>query len=473
MARTDRFKGIVTKSAAFGGFIIAYIRVFPTKLATALDAPVYVGYQLSTMFALLVGLVLGLYYISSVIRDETDELAEAINEGEMYEAIENMPSESDGDTEEPDDRVATDGGPEQTPNGSNQPSEPLSNVNTNAETKNQLEALIERLAVEPSGKGALVGIIIGGFFGLIFGPNGTVIGGLIGGLLGNEVEYKAIQSKRESVLRFDTELSQARVDSDVIFDILKNKRRRGVLRLLQERDEAVLIEELSQFLSSKEYTEKEVYPSLYQLHLPKIDEVGIIDYDEDTGEVEKGSNFTEIEPYLDSDKTSFGMSLKRGEIFHILKNRRRRYVLQILLEEDGEIGLGDLSEKIAALENDVEVSELDPSERKRVYVALYQSHLPKMDQLGLIEYDKSRGIIQIGEQMDPEEVSQGAVTADRIPFSWPLYYGSISLFAAVVYVGYRLDTTVLSSVSLEVWFLIYALLITVGSLYQFLGRNLG
>jgi hypothetical protein len=88
-----------------------------------------------------------------------------------------------------------------------------------------------------------------------------------------------------------------------------------------------------------------------------------------------------------------------GQIFEILKNDRRRAVLRYMGEVDSEVRLGELAEQIAAWECDKDVAQITSSERKRVYVGLYQSHLPKMADVGAISYNKPRGKIEPGEHM--------------------------------------------------------------------------
>jgi hypothetical protein len=54
----------------------------------------------------------------------------------------------------------------------------------------------------------------------------------------------------------------------------------------------------------------------------------------------------------------------------------------------------DVAEQVAAWENDTTVAALRSDERQRVYVALYQSHLDTLADAGVIEYDKSRGVLE-------------------------------------------------------------------------------
>jgi len=102
----------------------------------------------------------------------------------------------------------------------------------------------------------------------------------------------------------------------------------------------------------------------------------------------------------DADESSAESSLPLDQTFEILKNQRRRYVLRYLDSADESVSLSDLAEQIAAWENDKEIREITSSERKRVYVGLYQCHLPKMAGMDVIRFNKPRGIIEPGEHID-------------------------------------------------------------------------
>jgi len=95
-----------------------------------------------------------------------------------------------------------------------------------------------------------------------------------------------------------------------------------------------------------------------------------------------------------------GVAIGLDEIFGLLKNRRRRSVFRYLTAESEPLRLGGLAEQIAARENDKAVSRIGSKERKRVYVALYQCHLPKMADVDAISYDKPRGTVGRGPNFD-------------------------------------------------------------------------
>jgi hypothetical protein len=102
----------------------------------------------------------------------------------------------------------------------------------------------------------------------------------------------------------------------------------------------------------------------------------------------------------DPAPSSEDRALPLDQTFELLKNQRRRYVLQYLESEGEPVSLSELAEQIAAWENDKEVRLISSSERKRVYVGLYQCHLPKMDDMGAISFNKPRGIIERGDTAD-------------------------------------------------------------------------
>lgn len=116
-------------------------------------------------------------------------------------------------------------------------------------------------------------------------------------------------------------------------------------------------------------------------------------------------------------------------IFEILKNRRRRRVLHHLNErEEDSIDLGSLAEHVAALENDKSIAALTSGERKRVYVGLYQCHLPKMNDAGVVDFDRNRGTIELGENADQLDEYLDIDVGDERP--WPGYYLGITLVGA-------------------------------------------
>jgi len=123
--------------------------------------------------------------------------------------------------------------------------------------------------------------------------------------------------------------------------------------------------------------------------------------------------------------------LSLNHVFEILKNERRRTVLHYLADTDEEIvSLGTLAEHVAAVENDTTVARVTSKERKCVYVGLYQCHLPKMDDMDIVEFNQSRGTIALGPNADALYTYLEDSDARTRP--WPLYYGAVVALGSVL-----------------------------------------
>ena len=92
-------------------------------------------------------------------------------------------------------------------------------------------------------------------------------------------------------------------------------------------------------------------------------------------------------------------SLSKDDTFHLLQNSRRRAVLRHMLAADGEqFDMARLAEVVAAWEHDTTVQRLTSDQRQRVYIAFYQSHLPKLDEHDVIDYDQNRGDVSLRQR---------------------------------------------------------------------------
>ncbi|WP_158056718.1 DUF7344 domain-containing protein [Halorussus halophilus] len=93
----------------------------------------------------------------------------------------------------------------------------------------------------------------------------------------------------------------------------------------------------------------------------------------------------------------------RETLFDLLGNARRRRVLRHLLEEP-TITLTDLSARIAAWENDTPVADLSSRQRKQVYSSLYQTHVPRLSDNDVVEYDSTDRVVRLTS--DPDRLNR-------------------------------------------------------------------
>jgi hypothetical protein len=122
---------------------------------------------------------------------------------------------------------------------------------------------------------------------------------------------------------------------------------------------------------------------------------------------------------------------EKDELYELLSNHRRRYVIHFCKQADEPLTLSDLAEKVAAREQDKSVAELTSAERKRVYTSLQQTHLDRLAEAGMIDYD--------GDEVElTDEAATLDVYLDVVPegsISWGIYYLGLSVLSAVVLGG--------------------------------------
>jgi len=143
-----------------------------------------------------------------------------------------------------------------------------------------------------------------------------------------------------------------------------------------------------------------------------------------------GTSREQLSPDEPEPSTSEQPSLSRDETFEMLSNRRRRYIIHYLQDEDAAATLSDLSEQVAAWENDIDIAALSASERKTVYTSLQQFHLPKMDETGAVEFDQRAGEVELTDAA--EELDLYLEVVDRYDIPWSFYYIAFSAVGAIL-----------------------------------------
>lgn len=125
-----------------------------------------------------------------------------------------------------------------------------------------------------------------------------------------------------------------------------------------------------------------------------------------------------------AEKAAAEHRLTRDEIFDVLSSRRRRNVLHALNHGDGSTTVGDLSRRLAAWENDhADEGDVTAKERKRVYTALRQTHLPKLQEVGVVDYDPDRGTVDLS----PYAADLRPYLREPANRSWVRYYAFVAV----------------------------------------------
>ncbi|AKB29844.1 hypothetical protein MSSIT_3125 [Methanosarcina siciliae T4/M] len=127
-----------------------------------------------------------------------------------------------------------------------------------------------------------------------------------------------------------------------------------------------------------------------------------------------------------ADIQSQQVELSKSDIFGVLQNDRRRCVLEILRKQ-GNQSVRSLSEEIARLES----GEEDPksSVRKSIYVSLLQTHIPKMESLGVVSHDREHDTVELLPAARNFDIYMETVKKGDIP--WSHFYLGLSTLAVV------------------------------------------
>lgn len=142
-------------------------------------------------------------------------------------------------------------------------------------------------------------------------------------------------------------------------------------------------------------------------------------------------------------------SVSEDELFEMLANSRRRYILHTLMREDRPLEIGTLSTQIAAREDGLEPTEVTSKDRKRVYTALQQSHLPKMDEAGVVDFDSDRGTVSPTPALKDVEIYIDIVRGRERP--WSDYYLGLAFLSALVLGGAELSVTPFTMLPSVAW----------------------
>jgi hypothetical protein len=123
---------------------------------------------------------------------------------------------------------------------------------------------------------------------------------------------------------------------------------------------------------------------------------------------------------------------EREEIFEVLSNSRRRCIVHYLKKCEGRrVELREIVDYVAAWEEGTSIDKLDSARRKSVYSSVRQTHLPKLQDCGLIEYDYQRGDVELTDGIREVQLYLEHVPGNDIPWS-EFYLGLSAIGAALV-----------------------------------------
>lgn len=91
------------------------------------------------------------------------------------------------------------------------------------------------------------------------------------------------------------------------------------------------------------------------------------------------------------------VSVDPDRLFSALASRRSRFALTCLHEHDNPLSLADLADEVAVKEHDRALVDVPAEAVARVYLGLYHNDVPKLENLGFVEYEQERDLVALSE----------------------------------------------------------------------------
>lgn len=108
----------------------------------------------------------------------------------------------------------------------------------------------------------------------------------------------------------------------------------------------------------------------------------------------------------DSERTTEGgrdsdSSLSLNTVFRVLAHPRRRRILYYLTRCNYPVPLKELIEKVAIQESETHVGDIPAEVYEQVALDLHHTQLPKLAELGVVDYSKDLNLIAVTDTLRP------------------------------------------------------------------------
>ena len=120
--------------------------------------------------------------------------------------------------------------------------------------------------------------------------------------------------------------------------------------------------------------------------------------------------------------------LSEDEVFEVLSNRRRRFVIHALKRAEEPIDVSELSTHVTAWERDIDPRDVQYEDRRNVYSTLQRTHLPKLEEKNVVTVDEETNLVEPTPELENLDIYVEVLRSREIP--WSLYYVGLAGLAA-------------------------------------------
>lgn len=89
-------------------------------------------------------------------------------------------------------------------------------------------------------------------------------------------------------------------------------------------------------------------------------------------------------------------NLSSDELFDLLSHHRRRYVIECLDRYGSPISLPDLADECVVMEHRRAFDDIPGETVKQMYMSLYHTHIPRLVECSVVEYDQESDSVALG-----------------------------------------------------------------------------
>ena len=123
-----------------------------------------------------------------------------------------------------------------------------------------------------------------------------------------------------------------------------------------------------------------------------------------------------------------GGELSEDEVFEVLSNRRRRFVIHALKRAEGPVEISELSTHVTAWERNIDPRDVQYEDRRNVYSTLQRTHLPKLAEKNVVNVDEETNLVEPTPELEDLDIYVEVLRSREIP--WSLYYVGLAGLAA-------------------------------------------
>ena len=130
--------------------------------------------------------------------------------------------------------------------------------------------------------------------------------------------------------------------------------------------------------------------------------------------------------------------LSEDDVYEMLSNRRRRFVIHALKRAEEPVDVSELSTHVTAWERGVDPDAVKYEDRRNVYSTLQRTHLPKLEEKNVVTVHEEENLVEPTDELEELDIYVEVLRSTEIP--WSLYYVGLAGLAVSLLVAVATGT---------------------------------